>query len=180
MKGTVRISTAIDNQYTALVPIDATNVPRSDNFDVMALLTTSEALTGANVALAANATQIGYGYQCLVTNYAVPNAPAFLDVTANSAAGPLFVTAQTFSSRNVTQRMLARLVQRDSDGKPRLRCRIEHGAALGAFDAGLLVSTPALTGGFSALIVWEDVVDVHGIALYLYAPDQTCPAAEMR
>jgi hypothetical protein len=179
--GMLRVKGAIDDQYTALFPLDEAGARLTGTFDIQALALTSSAATGAEIGVATNVTAVGLGYLCSAYAYALPQAVGF--VTARGAADQTTAKSATgaFSSRPVGNRMLLRLVPRDDAGFAIPRCRVDHGVALGVALLTSRFGIDDVTSGSPAVIVWEENADLLGVALYRFtAGATTCPAAEHR
>lgn len=179
--GSVRITSPIDDQYTALFPLDEAGVRLTGNYDVQAVALTSSPATGAEVSIAANVTQVGRGYLCHALAYALPNTIGSVMAYSYPETGLIATASGSFSARPVGNRMLLRLVPRSAENVPFPGCRIDFGAAVGVASMKSRVGIADITVGSPALVVWEETVDVVGYALYRYTPGGTsCLDAERR
>lgn len=182
MPGEVKLAASANNEFLVLLPRDAVGGVLDGRFNVQALMRAPLTASGAEVGVVSSFVAAGanrYGYLCTAQ---APQPPSFGFAHALAAPPPsgLPGTAlQVMSTRPLGDRLLARMGVEDAASKPLLRCRLDHGVALGV--ATLPDTSMQLwTDGEPGIVVFEENVTVLAAAFYRYLPGGTCPAAELR
>jgi hypothetical protein len=180
--GEVRIEAGGDDAYFVMLPRDGAGNVLDGVYDVHALLRAPLTMGGAEVGVVSSfaaGTSNRYGYLCTTL------APLFgIDSHVQAYGAPLpagipGLASGTMSTRPLGDRLLVRLGVEDEAAQPLIRCRADHGVALGVatVDNGM---TPVWTDGEPGVAIFEESVTVLGVAIYRYTPGGTCAPPEIR
>lgn len=180
--GEVRLSASMDDEYLVLLPRIADGGVLDGRFDVQSLMRATLSSTGAEAGVVSNfaaATMNRYGYLCTAVR-SQTDMPALVQAyAAPMQNGTPGLSLQLMSSRPLDDRLLARSGLEDAFMNPLVRCRIDHGVALGV--ATIQDTSMQLwNDGEPGIAVFQADVTVHAAAFYRYAPGGTCPPAEIR
>lgn len=173
--GSVRIGLTSPN-YAAV----RARMPSGGRFDVQVAWDVPLSIDGAEAAVGSNITLAGslvYGYYCAAaapvgTPFEVTRAQALSSTEAPGLASGFM------SSQTVGQRMVSAISTSDLAGDVAVRCRIDHGVAVGVLQ--ITESVPSFTEGAPGFIAYRQGVTVHGVAIYRYTPEAACGAPEIR
>lgn len=180
--GEVSLKASADDAYLVLLPRDGAGGVLDGRFDVQALMRAPLTASGAEVGVLSNfvagATN-RYGYLCSAQG---PLGTSFGLVHALAAAPPSGAPGsalQAMSTRPLGDRLLARMGVEDAASTPLVRCRIDHGVALGVATIPD-TSMQLWTDGEPGIVVFEENIAVLAATFYRYMPGGTCAPAVYR
>jgi hypothetical protein len=181
--GEVRIEAGATDAYFVMLPRDGAGNVLDGRYDVHALLRApltpaTSAEVGVVSSFAAGAAN-RYGYLCTVLAPLVGTESHVQAYGAPLPAGLPGLASGTMSTRPLGDRLLVRLGVEDEAAQPVIRCRADHGVALGVATVDNAM-TPVWTDGEPGIAIFEENATVLGVAIYRYTPGGTCAPAEIR